>query len=760
MKDKNEFLELRNYAEEMYLGYSLAVIKERALPFLTDGQKPVQRRVLYAMKELGIKFDAPPKKSARVVGDVIGKYHPHGDTSVYEAMVRMSQNWNLRYPLIDGQGNFGSRDGDGAAAMRYTEARLTKFAESVLLDELKMGTVNFKSNYDNTMVEPDAMPSKLNMLLLNGATGIAVGMACDIPSHNMRELTDVTVEAISNPKITHERIMEIIKGPDYPTGGQIIDSQEKINTVYEKGQGVLRVRAKWKVEKKARGQWQVVINELPPNASTASILSNIDKITNPPVKKGKDGKAKKPSAKVLADKNFLLNTLDQAIDDSDKDSPVRLILVPKSSKVDPDDFVHSILNKIGLEESVKVNFTMVGIDGQAKLKSIKETILEWIEHRFGVLTKRTEFSLKKTQDRIHVLEGRLLAFLNIDEVIKIIKNSDEPKEELMKKINVSEVQAEDILEIKLRQLAKLEGIKIEKDLEQLKKDEKKYLGLLSSKTKMNNLMKKEIQEETAKFEDERRTLIKEAEAIKVSAISTIVEEDVTVIITKNGWLTSRKGHQISLDSLQLKESDKVAYCLEGKNSQNVAVLSSSGRIFNLKTIDIPNGKNFIHIERLCDLKGANVIHAWYAKESDYLVYNNDGYGFITEGGSLQTKNKAGKAFMNLPNEDSEIKVPILLRKEDEDKWVSIITNDNRLLCFTMKELRELKKLEKGKGYQLVKLVDNVKIDELKIIDPNKYYVKDGRKKLKLNENEDVFLSKRARRGKIIKGKESLVEDIK
>lgn len=748
----NDFLDLKQYSELMYLGYSLAVIKDRALPFLADGQKPVQRRILYAMKELGIKYDQPPKKSARVVGDVIGKYHPHGDSSVYDAMVRMSQNWNLRYPLVDGQGNFGSRDGDGAAAMRYTESRLTKFAEYILLEELKQGTTNFKNNYDNSIVEPDNMPAKLNVLLLNGAKGIAVGMACDIPSHNIRELTNATISAIDNPDITHEEIMKHLKGPDYPTGGQIVDSQEHINHVYKEGNGTIRVRAKWTLEKKAKNQWQIVINELPPGVSTADVLTEIEKITNPPIKKDKNGKPLKVSAKILQDKTFLLSVLDQAIDESDKDTPIRLVLIPKSNKVQPEEFFNSLIKMLKLEESVKFNLTMIGVDGQAENKSILHVINEWISHRFSILTKRTQFSLNKTLNRIHILEGRMLAFLNIDEVISIIKNSDEPKLDLIETFKFSDIQAEDILEIKLRQLARLEGIKIEKELEELKKESEKLESLLNSKTKMNNLMKKEIEFDTKLFEDQRRTLIKEEDKITSSdntLLNTILDEPVTIIFTQNNWVTSRKGHNIDLSGIQLKDGDSIRFIEEGRSTENIAAFSSDGRVYNLKYSEIPNGKSgFIHIARLCDINNSNIVSLKFITGEKIFVYNSDGYGFVTNTSKLITKNKSGKSFMTLPNDNTNIEKYINYNGNKDD-WFLITTTDNRILCFTVEEFLSYGELDKGKGYQLVRLMDNSKIKELKIVNPKETFIKEGRKKQNLFENKDLFLSKRALRGRKI-----------
>jgi topoisomerase-4 subunit A len=754
-----DWLDLKSYAEKMYLGYSVSVLKDRAIPYLSDGQKPVQRRILFAMKEMNISAKAPPKKSARVVGDVIGKYHPHGDSSVYEAMVRMSQVWNLRYPLVDGQGNFGSMDGDGAAAMRYTEARLTPFSEHVLLSELNLGTVNFIGNYDNTLTEPDKLPSRLNTLLLNGAMGIAVGMACDIPSHNIRSVTDATIATIKNPKISHEELMDIIKGPDLPNGGQIIDDQETINEIYEKGQGVLKVRAKWKVEKLARNQWQVVVYEMPPHTSARSVLEHIDRITNPPQQKDKNGKSKTLSAKVLQEKNFMNSILNKAVDESDRKNAVRLVLEPKSSKQNPEEFMNALLSRVGLEQSMKVNMTTVGLDGLPKLKGIKDIVSEWVGFRFDTMTKRTQFQLDKVQKRIHILEGRLLALEHIDKVIKIIRESEDPKIELMNKIGVTEVQAEDILEIRLRQLAKMEHVKVQKELSSLQKEEKRLLGLLSSRTKMFNLMVKEIEEDTAMFEDERRTLLKPEKPVVAKSSEAIVNEPITVILTKKGWITQRKGHGIETASIQLKNDDSIQKVLEGKSIDLISLIANNGRAYSIKSTDIPSGKGgFAHLNSLINIEGnVSIVDSCFADGLKFLIFNNHGYGFISNTSSLETKNKAGKHFMTLPKKESVI-FPIHFIDWEEDQIINILTNDDRLLSFYTEELKEFKELDKGKGYQLIKLPKGIEISDYSFSkDEIKIQEKSKKKTIKGDELND-YLSKRALRGKKVKEGTKLVKD--
>jgi topoisomerase-4 subunit A len=753
--DDKDFLDLREYLNSRYLEYSVAVAKDRAIPYLSDGLKPVHRRILFAMNELSNFSNSPYKKSARLVGDVIGKYHPHGDTSVYDAMSRLSQPWNMRYPLVDGQGNFGSRDGDGPAAMRYTEARLTPFAEKLLLDELNMGTCDWVNNYDNTIKEPSNFPSKLNLLLLNGTSGIAVGLSTDIPAHNIRELTDATIAAIRNKDITNDEIMDILKGPDFATGGQIIASDEEIKKIYSVGRGVIRVRARWKIEELAKNQWQIVINEFSPTMNAKKILENIDRVINPKTKNDSKGKPKALSQKVIAEKNFLLSVLGSFLDESDKSEAVRLVLTPKNFKQSPEEFMTSIIGMIGLEESVKVNLTTVGLNGSPKTKNIKEILHEWVEYRFDVMTRRCQWRLDKVQSRIHVLEGRVIAFLNIDEVIRIIREADEPKTELMSKLNVSEIQAEDILEIKLRQLANLEKAKIEKEIDTLRKEEKTLQILLGNKTKMFTLMEKEIQEVTALFEDNRRTLIKEDKVAFKSSNDIVQDEAITIIYTKQGWITSRKGHEIELETIQLKTDDEILYVEEGRSVEMVAFLGSDGRGYSVKPSDIPSGKvGFVHINTLITLpQSVTLINMIFANDNKkLLVSNNDGYGYLTSSMNLVSKNKAGKNFMSLPEENSLVFKPILLN--ESSALVSIQTTDLRLLTFNLNELKEL---DKGKGFQLIKLADDQKIKKLVVTSIEGFELKIKNKTYLMTADKlSEFIGKRGLRGKKIESNMELI----
>lgn len=753
--NNEDYLDINKYLRDKYLEYSIAVLKDRAIPYLSDGLKPVHRRILFAMKEMRNFSTEKHKKSARIVGDVIGKYHPHGDQSVYDAMARQAQPWNMRYPLVDGQGNFGSRDGDRQAAMRYTEARLTPIAEHILLQEIDMGTTKFINNYDNTITEPTDLPSRLNMLLLNGATGIAVGMSTDIPSHNIRELTSATLACMKNKDITVSEIIDHLNGPDYATGGQIIASNSEIKSIYETGRGVIRVRAKWKVEELAKNQWQVIVYEFSPTMNAKKILENIEKITNPPTQKDKNGKPKALSPKVIAEKNYLLSLLGSFGDESDKVDAIRLVLEPKSYKQNPEDFMNALISRIGLEESVKINLTTVGLNGTPKTKNIKEIIEEWISYRFQVMTKRTLWRINKVKSRLHTLEGRMIAFLNIDEVIKIIKDEDNPKTELINRFGLSEIQAEDILEIKLRQLANLEKVKIEKELDTLKKEEKQLQSLLDSKTKMFNLMEKEIEESTALFEDSRRTLIKEDKIAIKSSFDIVQDEPVTIIYTTQGWITSRKGFDIDLSSIQLKTNDTILFVQEGRSIEQLAFLGSDGRAYSVKPNDIPTGKvGFVHINTLITMEnGGTIIDMLFANDKKMLlVSNNDGYGYLTNSMNLVSKNKAGKNFMTLPEENSIIFKPIVLNIDT--KYVHIQSTGQRILSY---DINEIKELEKGKGFQLIKLLDGEKVKHVRITDDKGFELRIKNKTYFIeNEKLKEFIGKRASRGKKIENNTELV----
>ena len=522
-------LDLATYAQRAYLEYALSVVKGRALPDVADGQKPVQRRILYSMSRMGLGFSgnagAKPVKSARVVGDVLGRFHPHGDQAAYDALVRMAQDFSQRYPLIDGQGNFGSRDGDGAAAMRYTEARLARIT-TLLLDEIDEGTVDFTPNYDGSTEEPSQLPARLPFTLLNGASGIAVGLATEIPSHNLREVAEACVALVKNNKLSDEELFALVPGPDYPGGGQIISPAGDIADAYRSGRGSLKVRARWTIEDLARGQWQLVVHELPPGVSSQKVLEEIEELTNPKVKAGK--KALSQDQQQL--KQTVLAVLDAVRDESSKDAAVRLVFEPKTSRIEQQELITTLLAHTSLENSAPINMTMVGLDGRPVQKSLRQMLEEWITFRQRTIERRSRHRLDKVLDRIHILEGRQIVLLNIDEVIAIIRASDEPKAALIARFRLSERQAEDILEIRLRQLARLEAIKIEQELKGLREDQSRLEEILGNPTALRRLMVKEIEADTKQFADARRTLIQTEK--KAVAEIKVVYEPVTVLISE------------------------------------------------------------------------------------------------------------------------------------------------------------------------------------------------------------------------------------
>ncbi|HTJ92256.1 MAG TPA: DNA topoisomerase IV subunit A [Pararobbsia sp.] len=689
-----EFLTLGKYAEQAYLDYAISVVKGRALPDVSDGQKPVQRRLLYAMNEMGLRADAKPVKSARVVGDVLGKYHPHGDQSAYDALVRLAQDFSLRYPLIDGQGNFGSRDGDGAAAMRYTETRLAAVSR-LLLDEIDEGTVDFMPNYDGSFNEPKLLPARLPFVLLNGASGIAVGLATEIPPHNMREVAGAAVALIRNPKLSHAELAELVPGPDFPGGGQIISTPAEIATAYETGRGSLKVRARWKIEELARGQWQLVVNELPPNASCQKVLEEIEELTNPKIKLGK----KSLTPDQLQTKQSILALLDTVRDESGKDAPVRIVFEPKSSRIDQTEFINTLLAHTSMESGVALNLVMIGADGRPRQKSVLDVLREWVEFRALTVTRRSRFRLDKVNDRIHILEGRMIVFLNIDEVIRIIRESDEPKAALMERFKLSERQAEDILEIRLRQLARLEAIKIEKELEGLRDDKSKLEELLSSETALKRLMIKEIEADAKQYGDDRRTLI---QTEKRAVLETrVVDEPVTVIVSQKGWVRTQKGHGLDTSQLTFKAGDALYGAFPARTTDTLVAWGSNGRVYSVSVAVLPGGRgDGVPVTTLIELENGTHLMHYYAAGADQalLLSSSAGYGFIAKVGDMVSRVKAGKSFMTL-DEGARPLAPMPLWAGATQ--VACLSDDGRLLVFGMDEMKALS--GGGRGVTLIGL---------------------------------------------------------
>ncbi len=673
------------------------MVKGRALPDVCDGQKPVQRRILFSMERMGLGYSgsaaAKPVKSARVVGDVLGKYHPHGDTAAYDAMVRMAQDFSQRYPLIDGQGNFGSRDGDGAAAMRYTEARLAKIT-SLLLDEIDMGTVEFAPNYDGSETEPRQLPARLPFNLLNGASGIAVGLATEIPSHNLREVADACVALIKNPKLSDEEIYTLIPGPDYPGGGQIISTETDIAEAYRSGRGSLKVRARWSVEELARGQWQLVVNELPPGVSTQKVLEEIEELTNPKVKAGK----KSLSQEQLLLKQTVLAVLDEVRDESSKDAAVRLVLEPKTSKISQAELINTLLAHTSLETSASINLTAIGIDGVPKQKSLRQLLQEWIEFRARTIERRSQHRLGKVNDRIHILEGRQTVLLNIDEVIAIIRQSEEPKAALIARFELSDRQAEDILEIRLRQLARLEAIKIEQELKELQDEKGKLEEILASHAALRRLMVKEIEADAKTFADARRTLI-QAEKKAVAEVK-VVDEPVTVVVSQKGWVRTQKGHGLDAGNFAFKAGDALYGAFECRSLDTLLAFNTKGRVYTVPVAALPGGRGDGQpLTTLIELETATQLVHYFAgaASAQLLLSSSGGYGFLATVENMTSRQKAGKAFIAVGEGEGVCRPS----RADGATHVACASTGGRILTFEISELKAMG--NGGRGLMLIDL---------------------------------------------------------
>ena len=725
--DGDDQLNLANYAQRAYLEYALSVVKGRALPDVCDGQKPVQRRILYSMSRMGLGFGgangntgAKPVKSARVVGDVLGRFHPHGDQAAYDALVRMAQDFSQRYPLIDGQGNFGSRDGDGAAAMRYTEARLAKIT-SLLLDEIDQGTVDFQPNYDGSTEEPRQLPARLPFSLLNGASGIAVGLATEIPSHNLREIADACVALVKAPKLSDAELYALVPGPDYPGGAQVISPASDIAEAYRTGRGSLKVRARWKIEDLARGQWQLVVTELPPGVSSQRVLEEIEELTNPKVKAGK----KALSLDQTQLKASMLAVLDVVRDESGKENAVRLVFEPKTSRIEQQELITALLAHTSLETSSPINLTMVGLDGRPTQKSFRQMLTEWIAFRQSTIEKRSRHRLGKVLDRIHILEGRQLVLLNIDEVIAIIRQSDEPKAALMARFNLSERQAEDILEIRLRQLARLEAIKIEQELSELRSEQQKLEEILGNPSALRRLMVKEIEADAKTFADPRRTLIQEEK--KAVAEVKIVDEPVTVVVSDKGWVRARSGHGHEAASFAFKAGDALYGTFECRSVDTLLAFGSNGRVYSVAVSLLPGGRGDGQpLTSLIELEsGTQVLHYFAGPgNAQLLLSGSGGYGFIASVEHMVSRQKAGKAFISC-NDGETVCAPSLVSGASLPQGpasspiaaapnttraavlpatdVACASTLGRILTF---KLSELKTMEKGgRGLMLLALED-------------------------------------------------------
>ena len=695
--DPNE-APLAQYAELAYLQYAVSVVKGRALPDICDGQKPVQRRILYAMSDMGLNPTAKPVKSARVVGDVLGKYHPHGEVAAYDALVRIAQDFSLRYPLIDGHGNFGSPDGDGAAAMRYTECRLTPIA-SLLLSEINHGTVDFIPNYDGAFQEPSQLPARLPFVLLNGASGIAVGLSTEIPSHNLKEVAAACVQLIQQPKTLLADILKILPGPDFPGGGQIISSAAEIQQVYETGRGSIKMRARWTIEDLARGQWQIVVTQLPHQVSARKVLEEIEELTNPKVKLGK----KSLTQDQIQLKQLILSALDRVRDESGKTARVRLIFEPKSKNQVPQEFINLLLAHTSLEGNVSINLVAVGRDGRPRQKTLLDTLNEWIEFRLATVRRRAEYRLNQVLDRIHILEGRSLVLLNIDKVIKIIRQSDEPKPALIAAFKLSDRQAEDILEIRLRQLARLEAIKIEQEMKALQTEQTQLKRLIDKPAALRAQVVKEIEADAEKYGDARRTLIEQTEKAVITV--TVLDEPVTVILSQKGWIRARQGHEIDPASVTFKEGDGLLAMQACRSVDAVILIGSNGRMYTVMASTLPSGRgDGSPLTSLIELPlGARIVGMIAGTTTRRLLLaTSNGFGFICEPADLLSRTKAGKQFVNVDDRNSVL-APQLF-DASAAQAIAAVSENGKLLVFAIDEMKHL--ASGGKGVIIMALDDD------------------------------------------------------
>ncbi len=670
-----EQIPLREYAERAYLDYSMYVVLDRALPFIGDGLKPVQRRIVYAMSELGLAATAKPKKSARTVGDVIGKFHPHGDSSVYEAMVLMAQSFSWRYPLIDGQGNFGSADDPKSfAAMRYTESRLTPFAE-LLLGELAMGTVDWAPNFDGTLKEPSWLPARVPHVLLNGSTGIAVGMATDIPPHNLREVVSACIHLLDEPSVSIAELCEHIQGPDYSTAAEIITPRNDLLAMYANGGGSVRCRAVYETE---RGN--VVLTALPHQVSPAKVIEQI----------ASQMRAKK------------LPMLEDLRDESDHENPVRLALIPRSNRVDIEAMMQHLFATTDLEKSYRVNLNMIGLDGRPQVKTLKQILEEWLRFRTATVTKRLQHRLEKVERRLHLLEGLRIAFLNLDEVIRIVRHEDEPKPALIKRFKLSEDQADYILETKLRQLARLEEMKLNAERDALEEERAKIDVTLKSKARLKTLIKQELKADAEKYGDDRRSPLVEATAAQALDESQLVtSEPVTVVLSQKGWVRAAKGHDVDARGLSYREGDAWLADTRGKSAQQVVFLDSSGRAYSTHAHTLPSarGNGEPLTGHFTPPAGARFDALAIGDNTTKLILASDaGYGFLTRFEALLTSKKAGKQILNM-NGDTRVLAPAYVNDPARDRIVAV-TTQGHLLMFSVADLPEL---DRGRGNKLIEI---------------------------------------------------------
>lgn len=721
-----EQMPIKRFTEDAYLNYSMYVIMDRALPFIGDGLKPVQRRIIYAMSELGLNASAKYKKSARTVGDVLGKFHPHGDSACYEAMVLMAQPFSYRYPLIDGQGNWGAPDDPKSfAAMRYTESKLSKMAE-ILLGELGQGTVDYQPNFDGSLEEPKYLPSRLPHILLNGTMGIAVGMATDIPPHNINELADASVMLLENPNASLNDLLSVVQGPDYPTEAEIITPKADIAKMYEQGKGSIKMRAVWKKE-----DGEIVITALPHQASPSKIIEQI----------------------ATQMRNKKLPMVDDIRDESDHENPIRIVLVPRSNRIDFDGLMDHLFATTDLEKSYRVNMNMIGLDGKPAVKNLHTILTEWLTFRRTTVTRRLNYRLDKILSRLHILEGLMIAFLNIDEVIEIIRNEDEPKAVLMARFNLSDEQAEAILNLRLRHLAKLEEHELQAERDKLADERDELQLILDSERRLNTLIKKEIQADAKAFASPRRSpLVERAEAKAISESDLIPTEDVTVILSEKGWVRCAKGHDIDVEGLSYRAGDTYLAHARGRSNQPVVFLDSTGRAYAIDPTTLPSARSQGEplTGKITLPEGVTIQQVLMANsETKVLMASDSGYGFICTFEDLVSRNKAGKAVISL-TENAKVLPPQLIA-DDSDLSLVAMSSVGRMLVFP---INDLPTLSKGKGNKIINISaaaakdGNELLARLLVIKPNSSLVfVSGKRKITLKPSDiDNYRGERARKG--------------
>ena len=743
---------IESHASQAYLSYAVSTVKARALPEIADGLKPVQRRILYAMSEAGAQGFA---KCARYVGEVLGKYHPHGDASTYEAMVHLAQPFAMRYPLIDGQGNFGSRDGDSAAAYRYTEARLSRYAE-LMLAEIGEGTVEFQKNYDGKFDEPVLLPARLPFGLLNGSFGIPVGFSTRIPPHNLQEVAQAAIVVLRNRQASVDDVLAVLPGPDYPGGGQIISKPDEIRSAYDTGRGSISVRARWSVENLARGQWQIVVTELPHTTSARQVQEEIQALVEPKPSAGR----RDVSPEQKRTRQFILDLVEAVRDESDRKSKLRLVIEPRSSRQSVEETMNALLVHTSLETKIPVNMTWIGLDGLPDQKGIVEILKEWTEFRVKTVRRRTEHRLKKCAERLHIVEGRIKAFAHIDEIIKVIRASDDvaaARAALMARWKFTERQAQDICDLRLGQLTKLDGVKLNEERKALQAERDEYNRILGADRALRAVVIDELKQDAKKYGDERRTAIESAD--RASIEHSVVEEPVTVILSSRGWIRTRNGHGIDMNTVSFKDGDERFLEVECKTTDQAVLLGQSGKTYTAAVASLPSGRgDGVPVNTLIASEGDEI--AWIgagALDTLHLLSTSAGNGFICRLGDMVTRMKAGKEFMNVP-EGARVRPALALWTESaapkgaDRYYLAALSSDTRLLLFALNEVPT--RPNGGLGITLIALPDEVELHDLAVTDGSALTISGDRRGKAVAEVLDAeqlkeHVGKRAQRGRLV-----------